>query len=644
VRIGVCYYPEQWDPARWPIDAAQMAQSGLEIVRIGEFAWARIEPSEGVFDWEWLDQAIETLAGAGLKVMLGTPTATPPIWLTKRHPAVLAQGPDRSPRPIGSRRFTCPTSETYRRESDRIVRAVTERYGSHPAVVAWQIDNEPGNHDSARCWCNSCQRAFSEWLEDRFDGDVDQLNRAWGTIFWSQVYPDFASVKLPRATMTAHSPHLLLAHRRFSSAQMTSFLARQVEIVRRAAPNAEITTNHFIGDIHIDQSAMARIAGMDPIGAHDNYPQGFEGPPDVAFAHDHARGLAGPNGRGWVMEQQPGPINWTPTNPPVAPGQVRLWSWQAALHGIDTLLYFRWRAGTHGQEQYHAGLLRHDGTADRGLGEAQQFVREAKAAPTTTVRPAAKAAVLFSVEDAWALEIDPHLQGLTHRRLVVAAHRALARLGIEADVVAPTDDLTGYRVVLAPALHLHSAAREASLRAALDAGVTVVLGPRSLVKTWENAWVDVAEPAGLSGLLGARLRDTLTMPVPGLRVLAGRGELSAAPAGPWADVYSPLPDAALEGPAGPATIIARYQGGWLDGDPAAVTRGNLAACGAASTEAWIAVLGALLGTRLGPGRELGGVGVDGLLDPHIERFERGGRTVVIDHNALTVSGVPESRS
>jgi beta-galactosidase len=619
-----------------------MAESGLEIVRIGEFAWAQIEPSAGVFDWEWLDTAIETLTAAGLHVMLGTPTATPPIWLTQQSPAILAHGPDLSPRPVGSRRFTCPTSPTYRREAERIVRAVTDRYASHPAVVAWQIDNEPGNHDSARCWCNTCQRAFSEWLEDRFDGDIARLNTAWGTIFWSQVYPDFASVKLPRPTMTPHSPHLLLAHRRFSSAQMTSFLARQVAIVRAAAPTAEITTNHFIGDIHVDQAAMAKIAGMDPIGAHDNYPQGFDGPPDVAFAHDHARGLAGPNGRGWVMEQQPGPINWTPYNPPVGPGQVRLWSWQAALHGIDTLLYFRWRAGTHGQEQYHAGLLRHDASPDRGLSEATRFVREVKSAPALAVRPKAKAAVLFSVEDAWALEIDPHLRGLTHRQLVVAAHRALGRLAVDADVVAPTDDLTRYRVVLAPALHLHNEARESSIRAALDAGTTVVLGPRSLVKTWENAWVTVPEPAGLSGLLGARLRDTLTMPTPGLRVLAGRGERSAAPCGPWADVWGGLPPEGLEGSAGPAQIIARYQGGWLDGEPAAVHRGNLAACGAASTEAWIAILGAILGTRLGPGRELGGVGLDGLLDAQFEHFERDGRTVVIDHNALTVSGVPDS--
>jgi beta-galactosidase len=615
-----------------------MRDAGLEIVRIGEFAWSRMEPRPGRYDWEWLDAAIQTLAGADLRLMLGTPSATPPIWLVERSPEIVSRGPAGDARAVGSRRYTCPTSPTYRREAGRIAAAMAERYAGHPAVVAWQIDNEPGNHDSARCWCAACETAFRAWLSDRFAGDIGALNAAWGTVFWSQEYPAFSSVRLPRPSMTAHTPHLLLAHRRFSSAQMVEFIAAQVAIVRAAAPAAEITVNHFIGDLHVDQSQFSRIAGIDPIGAHDNYPHGFAGPHDVGFAHDHARGLAGPSGRGWIMEQQPGPVNWTPTNPPVPPGQVRTWSWQAALHGIDTLLYFRWRAGVTGQEQYHAGLLRHDATPDRGLREATTFVAEARSsAVILSARPPARAAVLFSMDDAWAIEIDPHLQGLTHRQLVVAAHEALRRLGVAADVVAPTDDLTGYRLVLAPALHLHHERREAALRAALDAGSTVVLGPRSLVKNWENAWVTVPEPAGFAGLLGARLREGLTQPEPGVRLIAGRGERPAAPVGGWADVYELLQDDSYEGVGAPR-VLARYQGGWLDGEPAAVVRGNLAATGAASCEAWIAVLGALLGTRLRT--ELGSPLPDGEVDPpHLERFAFDGRTVVIDHRALTVSGL-----
>jgi beta-galactosidase len=644
VRVGVCYYPEQWPRERWAIDAAMMRDAGLEIVRIGEFAWSRIEPAAGQYRWEWLDAAIDTLTAAGLSVMLGTPTATPPIWLVEAVPDIVAHGPDRRPRPYGSRRFTCPTSPTYRREAQRIVTEMVQRYASRAAVTAWQIDNEPGNHDSARCWCPACEAAFSRWLSDRFDGDIDALNAAWGTVFWSQEYPTFDHVQLPRPTMTQHTPHLLLAHRRFSSGQISSFIAAQVPIVRAAAPNAEITVNHFIGDIHIDQSAMVRSPGFDPIGAHDNYPHGYTGPLDVALAHDHARGLAGPDGRGWVMEQQPGPVNWTPTNPPVRPGEVRTWSWQAALHGIDTLLYFRWRAGRFGQEQYHAGLLRHDASPNRGLGEATRFAREAKAsAALLASRQRAKAAVLFSMEDTWAIEIDPHLTGLTYRQLLLGAYQGLRRLGVDVDVVSPTDDLTRYALVVAPALHLHNAEREASLRAALAAGTTVVLGPRSLVKTWENAWVDAPEPAGFSALLGARVRDTLTQSTPGLRVLAGKGERPAAAAGPFVDVYELLTADALEGTARPARVIARYEGGWLDGEPAAVARGNLAVCGASSTDAWIAVLVALLGKRIHS--ELGSPLLDGEVDPPtVERFIRDGHMITIDHESLTVSGVPGVRS
>ncbi len=636
MRVGVCWYPEQWPKERWATDAAMMREAGLELVRIGEFAWSRMEPRPGAHDWAWLDDAVATLHDAGLRVMLGTPSATPPIWLVERSPEIVSVGPDGRRRAVGSRRFTCPTSPTYRREAARIAAALVERYGSHPAVVAWQIDNEPGNHDSARCWCAACERAFQGWLSARFGGDISALNAAWGTVFWSQEYPAFSSVRLPRPSMTAHTPHLLLAHRRFSSAQMASFIAEQAAIVRRGAPQAEVTVNHFIGDLHVDQSAMVSAPGFDPIGAHDNYPHGYAGALDVAFAHDHARGLAGPDGRGWVMEQQPGPVNWTPTNPPVPPGQVRVWSWQAALHGIDTLLYFRWRAGRTGQEQYHTGLLRHDATPDRGLREATEFAREAAAADLS--RPPARAAVLFSMEDAWAIEIDPHLQGMTHRELVVGAYSALRRLAVDVDVVSPTADLTRYALVLAPALHLHHPDRVAALRAAMDAGATVVLGPRSLVKTWEDAWVDVPEPAGLASLLGARLREGLTQPTPGLRVLAGRGERPAAPAGRWADVYELLPADQLEGDGPAPRILARYEGGWLDGEPAAVVRGRLAACGASSTEAWIAVILALVGSDLQGA--LGSPLPPGEVDPpHVERFTRGGRVVVVDHEELRVTGL-----
>jgi beta-galactosidase len=183
MRLGVCWYPEQWPESDWADDVARMADLGLRVVRIGEFAWARMEPRRDAWDLGWLDRAVEAIAGACLRVVLGTPTATPPLWLLRERPEIRLVGPDGRVRPTGSRRHTCPTSPAYREESARVAEVLAARYGTHPALEAWQVDNEPGNHDSARCWCDACQRAFRGWLAARH-GDVDRLNAAWGQAFW----------------------------------------------------------------------------------------------------------------------------------------------------------------------------------------------------------------------------------------------------------------------------------------------------------------------------------------------------------------------------------------------------------------------------------------------------------------------------
>ena len=603
MRLGVCWYPEQWPESRWATDVAMMRDAGLELVRIGEFAWARYEPVRERWDWGWLDRVLELVQDAGLEVVLGTPTATPPVWLAQERPEVLTLAPDGRRRQAGSRRHTCPTSSAYREESARVVAALAGRYGEHGVVTTWQVDNEPGNHDSTRCWCDECAQAFRGWLRDRY-GTVDALNEAWGTVFWSQVWPSFEAVELPRATVTAHNPALELAHRRFASDQVTAALREQVEQLTALSPGRRLLTNHYLGDAVLDCREVGRLTGL--VG-HDNYPHGAAGPYDVGFRHDLCRGLAD-GAAPWVVEQQPGPVNWTPTNPPVPPGQVRLWGWQAALHGVDTLLFFRWRAARSGQEQYHAGLLRHDATPDRGLAEAVRLGEELRTAdPGLLHRPAARVALTYAYDDAWALEIDPHAAGLTHRALVVAAQEAASRCGRDVDVVDPAGDLTGYDLVLAPALHLCTPQRLAALTAALDAGATVVLGPRTLVKDADDSWVDEAVPGGLAQRLGARVGDALTEPT---------GSVAVAPygcaAGPWTDVYEVQAD--------DVQVLATYDGGWLTGRPAAVRRGGLVAAGFASAEAWTALLAQLLGVEPAPAG--------------VEVFERDGRRVEVDWRTL----------
>ncbi len=605
MRFGVCWFPEQWPDADWAQETAQMADIGLELVRIGEFAWSSYQPRRDHFEFGWLDRAIATAGDAGLSVVLCTPTATPPVWLMEERPDILSVGPDGRRRAYGSRRHTCPTSAAYREEAAAITGQLVDRHATNPTITGWQVDNEPGNHDSARCWCGECQAAFTAWLQARY-GTIDELNRAWGTAFWSQTYPDFEAVLLPVPTMTSHNPSLELAHRRFASHQVVEALRLQFDIIRGAtADNVAITTNFYNEDTPVDQRAVARLGG---VASMDNYPHGPADPMVTAYLLDLTRGAAWPDGQAWVMEQQPGPINWTALNPPVPPGQVRVWTWQAALHGYDAVVYFRWRAARFAQEMYHSGLLRQDGSPTAAADEIRRVIGEIKAADNP--RPTPRVALLHSYEDVWPIEINPHRQGLTHRDLQMGPYAAARRLGLDVAIVDPLDDLSEFELVLAPALHITTPDRIQAIQTALESGTRVIVGPRSLVIDEHYAWSPDALPGGLVPILGTRVVEHLSQTED---VSVGPW---ATPAGDWTDVLGEPTDDETE-------VVARYMGGtYLDGRPAAAQRGLLMYVGFSDVESWLEILSHLLD-----------------LTPHapdVEVFERSGSHTTIDHAALTV--------
>jgi beta-galactosidase len=598
MRLGVCWYPEQWPQTDWADDVARMADLGLSVVRMAEFAWARMEPSRDRWDLGWLDTAVGMVADAGMRVVLGTPTATPPVWLLRERPDIRLVRADGTPAPYGSRRHTCPTSAAYREESARVVEVLARRYGDHAALDAWQIDNEPGNHDSARCWCPACADAFRTWLAERH-GDVDALNEAWGQVFWSMTYPDWAAVELPAPTMTVHNPSLEVAHRRFASRQVCGGLEVQRGVLATHSPGTPTLVNLYMGDVDIDAQAVHRANGL---GAIDSYPHGVAGPEVVAYNLDLARGAAmqagegveACGGRAWVVEQQPGPVNWTGDNPAVPPGQVGGWIAQAAEQGIDTLLVFRWRMARAGQEQHHAALLTHDRREAPAYEEVRAAAIALGGAPDegegdsgSAARGRATAAVVADYGDAWTLDVIPQTPGADHRSLGVAAHRALRDAGHVVDVVPADADLTGYRVVALPGFHTVTAERLATVRAALDAGVVVLVGPRSLVRDPDAVWVDAPTPAGLTDRLGAHVvvagspAGWPRSPDAVSSVRIGDGE-AAVPAGPWLE--------ALEVTGTDTRVLATATGGPLDGRPVAVAAGTLVHVGASSTEAWSAVL------------------------------------------------------
>lgn len=512
-RLGVCYYPEHWDEALWAEDARRMRESGISRVRVGEFAWSRIEPEPGWFAWDWLDRAIDTLAGEGHGIILGTPTATPPKWLVDRMPDMVQVDRDGRPRGFGSRRHYCFSHAGYRAEAVRIARAVAERYGHHAAVVAWQTDNEYGCHDTVLSYSDAARDAFRGWLAARY-GSIGALNRAWGNVFWSMEYRSFAEVELPNLTVTEANPAHWLAFRRFSSDQVIAFNRAQVEVIHELSPGRDVVHNAMGFVTDYDHHALG--ADLDAIG-WDSYPLGFleqfpfseadklayarQGHPDIAaFHHDLYRGCARDE-RWWVLEQQPGPVNWARHNPAPLPGMVKLWTIEAAAHGAELVSYFRWRQAPFGQEQMHAGLLRPDSTPAPGLDEARE-AGEILERLGPLGAPLRHAALLFAYDAEWVTATQPQGEGRSALWAAFACYSALRRLGLNVDILPPDAELEAYPLVVVPCLPIVPEVVAENLR---NYGGQLVIGPRTGSRTDEFAIPCGLSLGGLQELVGGRV-------------------------------------------------------------------------------------------------------------------------------------------
>ena len=498
--LGVCYYPEHWAETVWASDAKRMVDSGLSWVRIGEFSWAKIEPEPGKFEWEWLDRAIETLGGSGLQIVLGTPTATPPRWMLDKHPDMLAHNSSGIIRKFGSRRHYCFSHGGYREEARRITRLMAERYGKEPNIAAWQTDNEYDCHDTATSYSQNALKAFQDWCAQRYQSP-DALNSAWGNVFWSMEYNSFNQIELPNQTVTEPNPSHVLAFRRFTSDQVVLFNRVQCDEIRKHS-NAPIIHN-FMGRItsfdHYDVGADLDISSwdsyplgflLDRVGASANDKVHFlrQGDPDFqAFHHDLYRSTS--TGRWWVMEQQPGPVNWAPWNPAPLPGMPRLWTLEAFAHGAETVCYFRWRQAPFAQEQMHAGLLQPDSKAAPALDDVTQVANELKKFQNVGTTKA-QVALIFDYDSAYAWEAQPQGEDFDYFNLVFDCYRALRRAGWSVDVVPKTVDPTTYKITFAPGL--------LTVPTTLKGGL-IVAGPRAGSKT-EELTISTESNPGIPGL------------------------------------------------------------------------------------------------------------------------------------------------
>jgi len=508
--FGVDYHPEHWvfphdgtadDPeGRWRRDVELMLEAGVNVVRMGEFAWGAYEPEEGRFDFGWMARAMDLMLAAGIKVVLGTPTAAPPPWLALKHPEILPKDEHGLTLHAGTRHAYCMNSNLYWEHARRIVTELATALGRHAALAAWQIDNGIGGHKTEFAFNEETRKDWHGWLQAKY-GTVQKLNDAMGNRFWSQLVTDWSQVPMPMAAPTVHNPALMLDWMRFSSDSCVAFVRMQAELLHQLTPGKPVTTNLRALSRHFDHFDMAGV--LDFVGL-DTYATVKDEFAEHACEYDMIRSLkkagARPPGGGegfWVLEQKAGHVNWQAVNSLLRPGVLRLFTYQAVARGADAVLYFYWRSPRIGSEKFYGGVLTHDGRGDnRVFKEVAQVGEEMKLLGPVLqgTRVKAEVCLLFSHDNEWTLKLPMQpTQHFKPREHLLLFYRALHDRNIPVDFARPGDDLSAYKLVIAPALHQLAAGETDLLKLYVHQGGT-------LLGTFNTGLVDEHHQAPLNGL------------------------------------------------------------------------------------------------------------------------------------------------
>lgn len=604
IHFGADFNPDQWDESTLDEDIRLMKEAGLTIATPAVFSWARIQPEEGVFDFAWLDRVLDRLHEAGIAVDLATATASPPPWLGLRYPETLPITADGTRLIWGSRQQYNPSSERFRQACAALVTALATRYASHPALAMWHVGNEYACH-VAESFDDESAARFRDWLLARY-GSIDEVNRVWGTAFWSQRYGSWDEIMPPRATPTFANPNHTFDWRRFSSDMVLECFTNEVSILRRLTPSIPITTN-FMG--LFPWLDYWKWAEQVDVVSNDTYPDPADprAARSLALEADLMRSLAG--GKPFIqMEQTPSAVQWRPRNAPKRPGQFPLWSMQLVARGADGICQFQWRQSASGSEMFHSGMVPHSGAESSSWAEMVQTGQSLALLSSLVSEPvSARVAIVWDWENAWAIASSVGPVERSAFETAAAWHAALFERGYVVDFVRPGAPLDGYELVVAPQLFRLGAETAAALTAAASAGATVLV-------TSGSGYVDLEGHAYLGGylgplapVLGVRVTDILPRgdePGPesrpgrsarisgaiavreNARVLwEGRAQAGAMHSPRWAERV------VLDG----AEVIARFSGVDVDGLPAITRKANGAG------EAWYVAA------------ELDAEGLDGLL-------------------------------
>lgn len=505
IFYGGDYSPEQWPESVWLDDMRLMKQAGVNLVSVGIFSWALLQPNEDTFDFQWFDKLLDLLAEHGIYVDLATATAAQPAWLSKKYPDVLPVDEKGIRFSYGSRQSYCPNSPSYRRLSRELVRRLAERYRNHPALALWHINNEYACHTSS-CYCDTCAEAFRVWLQNKY-GSVAEVNEAWGTNFWSQYYYHWDEIIPPRYTSTFSNPSQVLDYQRFMSDSIFELYQGEYDIIKSVTPDILITTNFMVDFKPLDYFKWAKQ--IDVI-SWDSYPNPE---PDydlaiTAFNHDLMRSLKGGQPF-FLMEQASSQINWRPYNTNKRPGVMNLWSKAAVARGADGVMFFQWRQSVKGAEKFHSAMVPHAGENSRVYQEIAQLGKElTKLSEIIDTRIKAETAIIFDYENWWAVEYQQRpSQSLNYLDQLRNFYKPLFELNIPTDIVPVDCDLSHYQLVIAPLLYMIKPGVKENLEKYVAAGGTLIVSFFSGIVDETDGVFGEGYPGPLKELLGISVEE-----------------------------------------------------------------------------------------------------------------------------------------
>ncbi len=521
VETGVYYYPEAWNPNQWDRDFKKMAEMGFEFTHMAEFAWAQMEPSEGKYDFAWLDKAVELAAKNNLKVIMCTPSATPPVWLVRKYPEVLVQKSDGQYTDHGTRTHCSWSSPTYQKLLTNLVTAMAKHYGNDKRIWGWQLDNEPSHYGTSD-YGAAVQTNFRKWLEKKYK-TIDNLNNAWGTAFWSGVYSDFGQINIPNTPQLiagAASQISLVDYKRFNADECAAFLTMQKNTLRQSISKTQFVTTNFM-NIHTDIDPW-RSKDLDfisytiyPVAGYANGTgdQGFRMGEywRISWSNDFFRPLKGITG---VMELQPGQVNWGWYNPLPYPGVIRAWLWNSFAGDLDFICSYRFRQPLFGSEQFHYGMVGTDGVTPLSGGlEYSQFMKEIRElrklykpnAPMPTEYASRKTAVLYNVDNIWATDIQKQTYMWKQINHITKYYSTLKTLCVPVDIVGEDRDLSGYPVVVAPAYQMVDKELVAKWKKYVENGGQLVLSCRTGLQDRNGHFPEAPWANAITDLIGAKI-------------------------------------------------------------------------------------------------------------------------------------------